>query len=47
MDMLKRVMNTQVIPQSISLDNSPEFRSREFESWAVGKEIDLQFIETG
>lgn len=46
-EVLEAVMKAQGIPQSISLDNGPEFRSREFESWAIGKGIELQFIEPG
>ena len=34
-------------PESITLDNGPEFTSVEFDVWASGRNIDLDFIQPG
>ena len=44
---LNRVTGIQGIPQAISVDNGPEFISKELDKWAYGHKVTLDFSRPG
>lgn len=44
---LDRVIENNGKPTAIRVDNGPEFTSKDFELWAKGKEIRIQYIQPG
>ncbi len=45
--MLDRVLDTPVVPRSITVDHGTEFLSRALEEWAYRRGIQLDFIRPG
>lgn len=44
---LERLKHDGKIPETITVDNGPEFRSRELESWTQANGVELRFIRPG
>lgn len=44
---LDRVLNTRVVPRSITVDHGTEFQSRALEDWAYRRGVQLDFIRPG
>ena len=44
---LDRVLNTRVVPRSITVDHGTEFQSRALEGWAYRRGVQLDFIRPG
>jgi putative transposase len=46
-EVLDRVLDTQVVPRSITVDHGTEFQSRALEDWAYRRGVQLDFIRPG
>ena len=44
---LERLAGTRGLPQTLVLDNGPEFHSRALDAWAFHRGVRLQFIRPG
>ncbi len=44
---LERLAESRGLPQSITLDNGPEFTSKTLDEWAYNRQLRLNFIEPG
>ena len=44
---LEQVITWRGKPQIIRVDNGPEYTSKDFELWAKGQDITLQYIQPG
>ena len=44
---LDRVLGTQAVPRSITVDHGTEFQSRALEDWAYRRGVQLDFIRPG
>jgi putative transposase len=44
---LDRVLDTEAVPRSITVDHGTEFQSRALEDWAYRRDVQLDFIRPG
>lgn len=44
---LERLAESRGLPQSVTVDNGPEFVSKALDEWAYRKQLQLRFIEPG
>lgn len=44
---LDRVLNTRVVPHSITVDHGPKFQSRALEDWEYRRGVQPDFIRQG